>query len=564
MEEVHQISRGKKGGKRMKKLSVVFLVLGILLATGMSWADEEQPKFLGPGTVSIATKGDILMSFGAQARFVPTSESNWDFGMSDKVPGYLVNLPAAVRKDSKFFEMHANEAGTVRETYIRSEDRLYFNAMPKDKAWSFYMALEFDSALDNDVVDRSRTSDNFGIERLNASVALPFDMRLHAGWDALGVDIGYGGLVYVDDNPGFWLEGGGDKVSWNLLYLILKENNWQTSVGNAVGTPQFWQADADRDTMGGWLDFKPYKDQKLRFFYLYDRIRNAPVRDFLFAMSNGNVGISGSANPKVNSHHLGAIWSGNFGTFQTWLEGVYQFGSADDTGLEKYGLPKDYDIKAYAFAGDISCDLKNVFGFSVKPHIGFIYTSGDDNRNDDELNGYVGVVNAQRFSPFGGEHTIIADTNWLLGTALYGFLPEFYGNGTPVMIGGVGNFTGLGHGRGDNPGMSMLSAGITFAPSNFFIFRTNANLFWWNEDIYVGNWVNPVAGFGNYTKVEKGYVGTEWDNEFTLAIHKNVAFKLQGSLFFPGDMLKDVTKAMIGTQADDTAYRIAAEFILNF
>jgi len=59
MEEVHQISRGKKGGKRMKKLSVVFLVLGILLATGMSWADEEQPKFLGPGTVSIATKGDI-------------------------------------------------------------------------------------------------------------------------------------------------------------------------------------------------------------------------------------------------------------------------------------------------------------------------------------------------------------------------------------------------------------------------------------------------------------------------------------------------------------------------
>jgi len=49
----------------MKKLSVVFLVLGILLATGMSWADKEQPKFLGPGTVSIATKGDILMSFGA-------------------------------------------------------------------------------------------------------------------------------------------------------------------------------------------------------------------------------------------------------------------------------------------------------------------------------------------------------------------------------------------------------------------------------------------------------------------------------------------------------------------
>jgi hypothetical protein len=137
---------------------------------------------------------------------VPTWESNWDFGMSDNVNSYLGgNL------NKRFFELHLNESGTVRDKYIRSEDRLYFNAIPKDRSWSFYSAVEYDRAIDTDTVDNrggGAASSNFGIERLNASVALPFDMRLHAGWDVWGVDhIDVAGLVYADDNPGFWLDG---------------------------------------------------------------------------------------------------------------------------------------------------------------------------------------------------------------------------------------------------------------------------------------------------------------------------------------------------------------------
>lgn len=553
----------------MKKIWGIFLGV-LLLSSSPSWAtsggstveDITKEVIVGPGSVAVTTKGDLLMSFGAQVRFVPTRESNWDFGMSDNVASFLGgNL------NRRFFEMHVNESGAVRDKYIRSEDRLYFNAMSKDRAWSFYAAIEYDRAIDTDTVDnRGGTSatSNFGLERLNASVALPFNMRLHAGWDVWGLDhYDGGGLVYADDNPGFWLDGSwnNDQVTWSIAYHKLKNFAWQPTATDALKSKQFFDMDTDRDVWAGWLKYKLTEDHSLKFFYIYDYIRNMPVRDFLSAISGGAAGITGNPDPQIDSHHIGGYWTGKFGPVQAMLEGVYQFGSADKTGLSRYGRSEDYDIKAYAFAGDISVDLKDFFGFTVKPHAGFIYTSGDDDPTDDELNGYEGVANAQRFATaFGGENTIIADNNFVLGTALYGFIPEFYGNGTPVPTGGLQNFQGLGNGRGDNPGMTMLSFGITFVPQKFLIYRTNANVFWWNEDFYVRSWVNPAIN----TRVDSGYVGTEWDNEITLALNKHVFIKAQWALFFPGDVIKDVTKAISGTQSDDIASRIAAELIWNF
>ena len=201
-------------------------------------------------------------------------------------------------------------------------------------------------------------------------------------------------------------------------------------------------------------------------------------------------------------------------------------------------------------------------GFPVKPHIGVLYTSGDDDPNDDSLGGYNGVLNAQRFtSMWGGENTIIGDTNWIAGTALYGYLPEFFGNGTPVPTGGLQNFSGLGNGRGDNPGLTMVSIGLTTAPKPFLLYKSNVNMFHWNEDFEVANFVNPAAG---YSTVEGGYVGTEWDNEMTLVMSKHTFIKAQASFFFPGDGIKDVIAAISGTESDETAMRLAAELIWNF
>ena len=531
--------------------------------------DITKETIVGPGSVQVKTGKDILMSFGATARIIPTSESDWDFGVSDsnsvKTYGGLVggNLVG------DYFKSHGNESGTVQDSYIRTEAKIYFNAMPKDRAWSFYAALEFDRPLDTASVDsrggESNDSSNFGLERLHLTYALPMDMRLHAGWDIWHMDAFEGaGMVYGDDNPGFWITGGEkESISYNVGYFKLMENDFQTSA-----TDMEEGANNDRDLYAGYVSWQMNDANKFQFLAAYDKIRDVVANDLTYLLSGGNAGIRGGT-PDTDSYHAGAYWIGNFGALEVFTEAVYQFGSADNTGLSSnFGpdgatlLEEDYDINAYALAGDISYEFKGMLtDFPLKPHLGFMYTSGDDDPYDDKLEGYNGVDNAQRFSSrWGGENTIIGDTNLMLGTALYGYLPEFHGNGTPVTTGGLQNFSGNGNGRGDNPGLTLISAGITVAPKRFLIFKTNINNFWWNEDIYVTNMVTLASK----SKVDAGYVGTEWDNELTLATSKHSFIKLQAALFFPGEVIEDLTEALTGESSDETAMRMAAEFIINF
>ena len=530
----------------------------------------QKDVLMGPGQVMIETKSDILMSYGARARIIPTSETDWDFGLTDDLTMPL--LGGALTPN--FFKNHITETGWINDNYIRSEVQLYYTAMPRDKMWSFYAALEYDRPLENSSVDdrggKDQFSSNFGLERLHGTFKLPHNMRLHAGYDIWGVDvIDAAGLVYGDDNPGFWVTGDYDKWSFNVGYFKLLENNFQTGTNELKDLE-----DSDRDLLGGYLTFTPEEGQKIQPFYMYDRLRAVPVGSLLQTTLISAGAMQSIGVPKTDSHHIGAYYTGKFGIMELFLEGVYQFGCADETGLSKLGLEEDYDISAYAFSGDLAFKLDEAVGFGVKPRIGFLYTSGDDDPTDDTLGGYTGVENAQRFSQyFGGENTIIGDTNLVLGSVLYGYLPELYGNGTPVATGGLQNGVGkFGNGRGDNPGLTMTSVGITLTPKRFLIFRSNVNSFWWNEDIMVNSFVDPGAA----TIVESGYTGTEWDNEITLATSKHSFIKGQFSFFFPGDTVEDVTSALTsfrnpatgavipGAQSDEMAMRLAMEFIWMF
>ena len=566
--------------KRVTVLLCGCLCLLLVAGNGLAAKSEEEKKEIkeqlevadditketlcGPGGIQVTTAKDILMSFGALVRVIPTTEGNWDFGMSEKAPnGYLLGS-----LNSNFFGTHPNEAGWVNEGYIRNESRLYFNALPKDRKWSFYAALEYDALWDTASAD-SRGGKNteystFGLERLRATMELPFGVRLNAGYDIFNMDAFEGGaMTYGDDNPGIWFAGGSKTLEYNVGYFKLIEANFATGANKIDGA-----SDDDRDLYAAYLIWNAKPTQKFKFFYAYDRIRDVAVSDLLGALVKdtayeGLVGINGADDSSTDSHHLGAYYVGTFGLLELFVEGVYQFGQAEDTGLSALGKAEDYDISAYALAADLSLEFKGLLtGFPLKPHLGFMYTSGDDNPDDDTLEGYNGVVNAQRFSArWGGENTIIGDTNWVLGSVLYGYLPELYGNGTPVVTGGLTNFTGMGTGRGDNPGLSMVSLGVTVAPKKFLIYKSNINYFRWNEDFEVANYVNPLLG---YSTVEAGDVGYEWDNELTLALSRNTFIKAQASIFFPGEALEDATEAMTGEKCDENAYRIAAELIWNF
>ena len=531
-------------------------------------------NIVGPGSVFIRTglneNDNIMMSFGGTIRMIPTAESNWDFGISDKVPSVLGGALS-----TSFFKNHLNESGAVNNSYIRSENKLYFNAMPKDKKWSFFASLEYDSPISQCSVDSrggidSETS-NFGLERLHGTSAIGDNMRFHAGWDIIHIDgMDGAGLVYGDDNPGFWLTGDNESktINYNLAYIKIVEGDFGGLKSTGLGTLDDDQDD-DRDLYLGQVTWQPNGTHKIHAFYAYDRIREADSMDFLACLTSKAMGISAGQEAKTDSHHLGAYWVGKFGGLELFAEGVYQFGKANDTGLVAAGASQydDFDINAYAFSGDVSYTFKlEHTGFSFRPHLGFFYTSGDDDPDDDELGGYNGVDNAQRYSArWGGENTIVGDTNFIFGSLLYGYIPEFYGNGTPVMTGGV--YSNYGAGRGDNPGLTMLSAGLTFAPKVFLVYKTNVNVFNWNEDFKVTSFSNPAIT----TPIDSGYVGTEWDNEITLALSRHHFVKAQFSFFFPGEGIEDVTRALTsltgpdtGEAGDETATRLALEFIWHF
>ncbi|MFP4256710.1 MAG: hypothetical protein ACLFQ9_07605 [Desulfobacterales bacterium] len=581
------------------KIIGVFLA-GLFLAGSAVAAEPEAdaPDFAnhplagpeGTGSVVSDTYGDIMMSFGARMRVIPTSEGDWDFGFKDDL-GDLELLGGTL--DSAFFRQHANESGWVNENYIRTEAQIYFNTMPRDRKWSFHAALEFDRPVDTVVVDdrggyNDRTSE-FGLERLHGSYKISDTMRFHAGYDIWFVG-DPAGLTYGDDAPGFWVDGSYGDWDYNAAYFKLSENNWGTEPSaDRISDSK----NDDRDLYAGYTDYNISENRKIKGIYMYDRIRNVntgtmlesivsdaktdveELEDLGFAREDSGsvdalLGLAPDAQaPDTDSHYLGLVYEAETGIANYFLEGIYQFGQADDTGLDENELyaqgRDDYDINAFAFAGDLELDLGDSVGYGFKPHLGFIYASGDDDPDDDELGGYTGVVSHQRFTKFGGEDTIMADGNTMLGSVVYSYLPGLYGNGTPVVTGGLPNATSLGSSRGDNPGLTMTSAGITLEPRRFLTFKSNVNSFWWNEDTEVQSFVD-----GTRTDVDSGYVGTEWDNELTLALSRHTIVKAQGALFFPGEVMEDVTSARSATpsgpgeESDDMAYRLGMEFIWMF
>ncbi|MCK5740000.1 hypothetical protein KAH55_12485 [bacterium] len=286
-------------------LSFLF-VCGVAMAQETTDSDKaielEKDILMGPGTVNIQTTTDIMMSYGARARIIPVSETDYDFGLTDDLNGMKLLGGGLV---SNFFKNHITETGWVNNNYIRSEVQLYYTAMPKDKMWSFYAALEYDRPLENSSVDnrggKDGNSSNFGLERLHGTFKLPYNMRLHAD-DIWGIDvIDAAGLVYGDDNPGFWVTGDYDKFSFNVGYFKLLENTFQVDV-NKLGD----FADSDRDLYGGYLTFTPEDGQKIQPFYIYDRIRDVPVGSLFNYLTSAT-----GATPKTDSHHIALITRAN-------------------------------------------------------------------------------------------------------------------------------------------------------------------------------------------------------------------------------------------------------------
>ena len=553
----------------MRRSSPAILALLLFL----SFMDFSAIAFAGPGSVVIKTDGDITATFGGQVRVIPTYEQNWDFGIKDKTVFGQTNPLGGV------FRNHLNEAGVVCCGYIRSEDRLYFN-FAKGDLWDVYIALEFDDALSSRAVDRVRTTQAdygaFGLERLNASIKLPWiSSRLHAGWDIYGVDIDAAMLVYGDDDPGFWLDGGIGNFDWQFGYHKKDEANRRITSADRIAANNITNTgyDNDRDIYSARVNYTPFKDIKIGLLYTYDRLA---IR---FGLPTGDPcnqlppPIFVNPCPEVDSHHIGPVVIANIAGFKFTGQYVHQFGEARKTRITNAAVTDindaNYDINAHAFLADLAFDLSPWAGFRLIPHVGVIWASGDDNPTDNTLGGYTANVSGQRFTPiFGGENTILGDFNLVVGTNLYSFLPNLRGN----QHSGLGTGGLLSSDRGDSPGLLLVGGGITVAPLKNAVYRTNAYYLRYSE--------KPCVNFGevpalsapaacpnanpNSGIIATREIGVGWDNEVMVFLDKNMVVKGQFSFLFPGDAVRDVTQRSVGQAVDQTAIRLALEFLWNF
>ena len=526
------------------------------------------------GTFKITTENGNTFRFGAQLRMIPTSENNWDFGLGTVVVTTPTGPGTSVEVARRNFKRHVNEAGEVAQNYIRTEARLYFTGEGKDKKWDLYSALEFDSAVDQNNVDRRGR--DYGLERLHGSVAIPGleQVRFHAGWDIYfmdAVDAG-AGFMYGDDDPGFWFTGDFDSIEFQAGYHKKFENNFASrDEEEFIEKEAGISADNDRDIYSAMLTYNINDDNEVRFMGVYDVMKTRSESEIDSPLTGAP--LTDNKGADVKTYRLGLLYSGKLGIFEPEFEVAYQGGEAENIFTEFGGTLPNQDIQAYAAYGDVALNLTDVFGFKVMPHVGFIYTSGDDDADDNDLEGYTGVANAQRFTPrFGGEDTIIGDTNVVLGTILYGYLPEFYGSLGGTQQGGVatgGLANGSLGGRGDNPGMTMIGGGITIEPREYISYRTNFMWFEWNEDFAVVNPSNPTgtppaALFGPANiEIDSGTAGQQWSNSLRISLNRHVHIFGNATLFWPGEAVKDVTEAL-GNRSDKVAQRYAVALIWRF
>jgi len=563
-------SEEEKGGSVMKALcssrglvGLVVLLAVALVACPLVFAKE--------GEFMIKSEDGNTYYVGAQLRMIPTAENDWDFGLGTRTVfgGVDVN-----------FKQHTTEAGTVAQSYIRTEARLYFTGEDKDKKWDLYTALEFDSAVDQDNVDRRGR--DYGLERLHGSVAIPGleQVRFHAGWDIYymdAVDAG-AGFIYGDDDPGFWFTGDFDPIAFQVGYHKKVESNFASrDEADFLNKQAGVKSDQDRDIISAMLTYKINDDNEIRFMGAYDLMKTRSDTTDVFANPAAPGGTFGTTDKgaDVKTYRVGLLYKGKIGIVEPEAEIAYQGGEANNAVNEFGALPNgsddDYDIKAYALYADVALNLTDIVGFKVIPHVGFMYTSGDDDGDDDDLEGYTAVANAQRFTPrFGGEDTIVGDGNTLLGTILYGYIPELYGSmGGTQQFGGVatgGLANGSSGGRGDNPGMTLYGGGVEISPWEFLSYRTNFMWIECNEDFYVNSTAPPgaVGGLDLSTKVDSGTMGQQWSNSLRVSLNKHVHIFGNVTYFWPGDVVKDVTKDVYGKKSDDVAQRYAVALIWRF
>lgn len=453
------------------------------------------------------------IEFFGTAKIKPTFYDNFDFN-DDKNDAFIVN-----------------EGGLTGEQHMRAELRLGWLA--KGENWSVKMIAEADVIMEKDSADRSfytgaenselrpNSGGEFGIERVELLYRFFPWLELEAGWDVRALDIKTGGLLFGDDHPFLGFRGKlMDSLGYELLYMPIQN---RSSLPRSDRTDDLiFSSDADDwrvyslklvQSLGGQSSAVP----KSAFFGNGDGQNSVASLDLspVYAFSDND-----SRDAKI--HYYGLEVTGQYGWFKPYFEVMAADGEFDNGS----------DISSWAMFAGLEMLVDKVFN----PYVAFRYTQGDDDANNDDVEGWVGIGDIGRFTPLlGMDGNILGeDLGQSYGATLYSYSPErSFGTNR---YGGIGN-----GGSGDNPGQKLIavgSRGDLSALLSGLMYKTQAFFIWYDET----DNLSEQAG----TDVDD-YAGTTVDMQLAYAFNKNFGIDYIFSTFIPGEGIEDQF-------GDDNAY----------
>jgi hypothetical protein len=109
-------------------------------------------------------------------------------------------------------------------------------------------------------------------------------------------------------------------------------------------------------------------------------------------------GLPGFQGQKLDVVTIAPSWGGSFGILSALLQFYVELGSADSSNLAVVpGSNRDFDVFAWAAIAYLEADLG-----VVKPFIGVVYGTGDNDPSDTDLSGFHHLPNAQNSSSITG------------------------------------------------------------------------------------------------------------------------------------------------------------------
>ena len=471
-------------------------------------------------SVRVPTKSGIEARFGMVELFTVNWAKNYDFNDDQPDPVWV-----------------GDPEGKVRDNYM--SHMVYFPVdFVKAGEWRAHMLFsykgsDFDQGKDaNSGTFEGVDYDRWRVERAYFEFKLnflPFNAWLGVGHDVWELDRQGGALVYFDDDPGIRFYGNVGKFKWDMKYARKSEQTDKADFGS----------DSNRDVLLAKVGYDFGKYFKPNLFFAWDR--------------NGEAPYGGS----WDIYYIGANAIGKVGPVMYQAEFVWQTGNVDIDGagwtLPDGKVEDSFDVNAWAallnFQVDVAQWVPSLNKFVVG--LGGVYFSGDDDVNDDDLEGFVGVTGGTRFFKPWSMGTLPvhgANEQPIVGNTIYGWNPSGWGVGPGIggVLGQPLNALNLGA-HGDNPGMIAGVFTIAWVPVKKWAVKAMVKYLRWDD-------TEPIEASLGTTKDIDEEIGWETNLMISYKIYPNVTLFGGVSALIPGNGIDDINEVKYGDSDSDTAY----------